>query len=83
MLDCGLACIKTVLSYYDIFPENIDTIFDVKNDQGMSLLEIEETLSQFHIKSDSFQVEQVEKLKQLDFPAIAVVKVKFEVRIVV
>ncbi|HEP1830551.1 TPA: ATP-binding cassette domain-containing protein [Streptococcus suis] len=73
MLDCGLACIKTVLSYYDIFPENIDTIFDVKNDQGMSLLDIEETLSQFHIESDSFQVEQMEKLKQLEFPAIAVV----------
>ena len=46
LLDCGIACIKTILSYYDI-TVNVDQYFDANNTQGMSLLDIERILKKF------------------------------------
>lgn len=69
--DCGLACVKTILSHYSIIPEN--NHFDIQNDQGMSLLDVEKALKYYKIESDSFQIEDFTVFRNLDYPCIAVI----------
>lgn len=71
LLDCGLACLKTLLSYYDI-TANIDSYFDAQDTQGMSLLEIERILKKYQIKSQSYQLDCPEKIRDIKLPCLAV-----------
>lgn len=57
LLDCGLACSKTLLSVYGIDDIDIEKFFNKNSDQGMSLLDIELLLKRFSIKSTSYEVD--------------------------
>ena len=45
LLDCGMACVKTIISYYFPKLEHLDSLqFDNNNHQGLSLFDIEDIL---------------------------------------
>lgn len=74
LLDCGLACTKTLLSFFEISSENINESFNVKSTQGMSLLDIENVLKKYNISSNSYKIDDIKSLRQIERPFIAVVE---------
>lgn len=73
LLDCGLACSKTLLSVYGIDDIDIEKFFNKNSDQGMSLLDIELLLKRFSIKSTSYEVDNFSLIQKIDSPFIALV----------
>ncbi|KYP17069.1 cysteine peptidase family C39 domain-containing protein [Streptococcus parauberis] len=63
LLDCGLACTKTLLSFFEISSENINESFNVKSTQGMSLLDIENVLKKYNISSNSYKIDDIKSLR--------------------
>lgn len=58
LLDCGMACVKTIISYYFPKLEHLDSLkFDNNNHQGLSLFDIEDILKSYGIDADSYQIE--------------------------
>ncbi len=58
LLDCGMACVKTIISYYFPKLEHLDSLqFDNNNHQGLSLFAIEDILKRYGIDADSYQIE--------------------------
>lgn len=58
LLDCGMACVKTIISYYFPKLEHLDSLqFDNNNHQGLSLFDIEDILKNYGIDADSYQIE--------------------------
>lgn len=58
LLDCGMACVKTIISYYFPKLEHLDSLkFDNNNHQGLSLFDIEDILKRYGIDADSYQIE--------------------------
>ena len=48
LLDCGMACVKTIISYYFPKLEHLDSLqFDNNNYQGLSLFDIEDILKRY------------------------------------
>ena len=57
LLDCGMACVKTIISYYFPKLEHLDSLqFDNNNHQGLSLFDIEDILKSYGIDADSYQI---------------------------
>lgn len=73
ILDCGLTCSKTILSYYNINIDNIDQCFDVYNDQGMSLFDLEQLFNEFGVELESYEVEDIKALTNINRPFIMLV----------
>lgn len=72
LTDCGQACIKTLLSYYDIFAD--DSKFQCEDTtQGMSLYEIEKNLYHYGVVSESYQIDDFNYLLDIDVPYIMVI----------
>ncbi|EGV01566.1 peptidase, C39 domain protein [Streptococcus oralis SK313] len=58
LLDCGMACVKTIISYYFPQLEHLDSLqFDNNSHQGLSLFEIEDVLKSYGIDADSYQID--------------------------
>ena len=58
LLDSGMACVKTIISYYFPKLEYLDNLqFDNNNHQGLSLFDIEDILKNCGIDADSYQIE--------------------------
>ncbi|MCT7871266.1 MAG: cysteine peptidase family C39 domain-containing protein [Lactobacillus crispatus] len=73
LTDCGHACVKTILSNYG-YDINMDNYFNSKSTQGLSLLDIEKILKKYKVKSESYKLDELNKLREIRFPCIAVVK---------
>lgn len=73
LTDCGHACVKTILSNYG-YDINTDNYFNSKSTQGLSLLDIEKILKKYKVKSESYKLDELNKLREIRFPCIAVVK---------
>ena len=75
LLDCGMACVKTIISYYFPKLEHLDSLqFDNHNHQGLSLLEIEGMLKSYGIDADSYQIDTPSLLNNVSFPYLMVVE---------
>lgn len=75
LLDCGMACVKTIISYYFPKLEHLDSLqFDNHNHQGLSLFEIEGMLKSYGIDADSYQIDTPSLLNNVSFPYLMVVE---------
>ena len=75
LLDCGMACVKTIISYYFPKLEHLDSLqFDNNNHQGLSLFEIEDVLKSYGIDADSYQIDTPSLLNNVSFPYLMVVE---------
>ncbi len=75
LLDCGMACVKTIISYYFPKLEHLDSLqFDNNNHQGLSLFDIEGILKNYSIDADSYQIDTPSLLNNLPFPYLMVVE---------
>ena len=75
LLDCGMACVKTIISYYFPKLEHLDSLqFDNNNHQGLSLFEIEGMLKSYGIDADSYQIDTPSLLNNVSFPYLMVVE---------
>ena len=75
LLDCGMACVKTIISYYFPKLEHLDSLqFDNNNHQGLSLFDIEDILKSYGIDADSYQIETPSLLNNVSFPYLLVVE---------
>lgn len=75
LLDCGMACVKTIISYYFPKLEHLDSLqFDNNNHQGLSLFEIEDVLKGYGIDADSYQIDTPSLLNNVSFPYLMVVE---------
>ena len=75
LLDCGMACVKTIISYYFPKLEHLDSLqFDNHNHQGLSLFEIEDVLKSYGIDADSYQIDTPSLLNNVSFPYLMVVE---------
>ena len=75
LLDCGMACVKTIISYYFPKLEHLDSLqFDNHNHQGLSLFEIEGMLKSYGIDADSYQIDAPSLLNNVSFPYLMVVE---------
>ena len=75
LLDCGMACVKTIISYYFPKLEHLDSLqFDNHNHQGLSLFEIEDVLKSYRIDADSYQIDTPSLLNNVSFPYLMVVE---------
>lgn len=72
LLDCGLACTKTILSSYGISYEGIEHNFDVNTTQGLSLYDIEVILKKYNVSSESYEIDDYLILKKIETPSIMV-----------
>ncbi|HEY0745004.1 MAG TPA: ABC transporter transmembrane domain-containing protein [Chryseosolibacter sp.] len=68
--DCGVACVKTILKYFEIDDEIVNLRVRVgKSRSGSTMLGLQEGLAQYSIKSNGYEAD-IEHLKGLKFPAI-------------
>ena len=75
LLDCGMACVKTIIFYYFPKLEHLDSLqFDNNNHQGLSLFEIEDVLKGYGIDADSYQIDTPSLLNNVSFPYLMVVE---------
>ncbi|MCY7083944.1 ATP-binding cassette domain-containing protein [Streptococcus oralis] len=75
LLDCGMACVKTIISYYFPKLEHLDSLqFENHNHQGLSLFEIEGMLKSYGIDADSYQIDAPSLLNNVSFPYLMVVE---------
>lgn len=75
LLDCGMACVKTIISYYFPKLEHLDSLqFDNNSHQGLSLFEIEDVLKSYGIDADSYQIDTPSLLNNVSFPYLMVVE---------
>lgn len=75
LLDCGMACVKTIISYYFPKLEHLDSLqFDNHNHQGLSLFDIEGILKNYGIDADSYQIDAPSLLNNVSFPYLMVVE---------
>lgn len=75
LLDCGMACVKTIISYYFPMIKDLEHLkFDVKNNQGLSLYDIELLLKKYKILSDSYEIDDITIFDDLLFPYLLVVE---------
>lgn len=75
LLDCGMACVKTIISYYFPQLEHLDSLqFDNNSHQGLSLFEIEDVLKSYGIDADSYQIDTPSLLNNVSFPYLMVVE---------
>ena len=74
LLDCGMACVKTIISYYFPKLEHLDSLqFDNHNHQGPSLFDIEGILKNYGI--DGFLSNwRSSLLNNVSFPYLMVVE---------
>lgn len=75
LLDCGMACVKTIISYYFPMSKNLEHLkFDVKNNQGLSLYDIEVLLKKYNILADSYEIDDIGIFDDLSFPYLLVIE---------
>lgn len=75
LLDCGMACVKTIISYYFPKLEYLDNLqFDNNNHQGLSLFDIEDILKKHSIDAESYQIDTPSLLNNVSFPYLMVVE---------
>ncbi|WP_317698569.1 ATP-binding cassette domain-containing protein [Xylocopilactobacillus apis] len=70
--DCGLAVLKTVFEQLGLFKQADSLKVDL-SEEGISLYEMTKILSSFGVESDSFEVSDLEELKKVKFPCIAMI----------
>ena len=71
--DCGLSCLKTILSYFNIQNNGIEEYFDLCGDQGFSIYDLEKILREYGVESESYEITNISLIDTISLPYIAVV----------
>ncbi|MEI5994203.1 ATP-binding cassette domain-containing protein [Candidatus Enterococcus mansonii] len=76
--DCGIASLRTILEQLQIKLKTTSELYknySIKKDQGLSLGEVGEILTQYGVLSSAYEVENFEELKSVkQFPMLLVVE---------
>lgn len=71
--DCGLSCLKTLLSYLNIQTNDIDKYFDLCGEQGLSLYDLEKILRKYGVESEAYEIIDTSLIESISLPYIAVI----------
>ena len=72
--DCGIAVLRTILQQYkrNLYQSDLSLI-DIGEEQGLSLNDLSKILRQHGIVTGAYEVSDLNELKTIRFPAIAII----------